>query len=408
MARVVSNLLAPLRQWRTTNRLAALEKNIRQNPVDLPARVEAAGIYCKQLAVAPAEAAVDPQEAVGRAADHLAGVLEASDDPFFLHNAVNTAVGPALYYRLPDLCAQYMRKIGLHEECLREFDSKSEFEERATQYHLANALILLKATGHSNSAQKLFDEAVNLEYPSGSTKRPIKWTRIDQTPAVYIEGLEAKPFWERDAGRPALATILEESYKEIMQDVAEFTGDSLAGLRKAAGEVPAYPALVKDGAGAWDMLQLYCNKIWQPEACELAPRTSKLLREHLPSAGIPYVHYNTEEAVFLYLAPKTVVHLHNGGSNVPINLSFGLTGSQGNSLEVGGEVRPFQDGVVNAFDDSFDHRVWNDGDKHRWVLVVRTMHPQLVEAPNTYFKRAFTRRTCFEAWSAAEEERWLK
>jgi len=157
-----------------------------------------------------------------------------------------------------------------------------------------------------------------------------------------------------------------------------------------------------DGGGAWDMLQLYSGRRWHEEACALAPRASALLRARLPSADVPYVHYNTEEAVLFLLAPGSHVRLHNGGSNVPINVSLGLVGCSGTWLEVAGEARALRDGAVVCFDDGSDHRVWNEGTEERWVLTVRMMHPQLAAEPGRYFSRAFTRRTCFEAW---DEER---
>merc|ERR1712224_628494 len=64
-----------------------------------------------------------------------------------------------------------------------------------------------------------------------------------------------------------------------------------------------------------------------------APRTAKLLQRHLPSSKLPYIHYNTEEVVFFLLAPGSSVRLHNGGSNVPLNLSLGLRGCADNFID---------------------------------------------------------------------------
>ena len=88
--------------------------------------------------------------------------LEASEDAEFLHHVLTSAVGPRLFYQLPKLTARpgragqgrrpstafllrrrYMRKIALSPGCLedgsprrtsasQEFQSRSEFEERAT------------------------------------------------------------------------------------------------------------------------------------------------------------------------------------------------------------------------------------------------------------------------------------
>ena len=46
----------------------------------------------------------------------------------------------------------------------------------------------------------------------------------------------------------------------------------------------------------------------------------------------------SQEVVLFLLTPGSKVRLHNGGSNAPINLSLGLTGSAGAFLEVAGEV----------------------------------------------------------------------
>ena len=45
-----------------------------------------------------------------------------------------------------------------------------------------------------------------------------------------------------------------------------------------------------------------------------------------------------QEVVLFLLTPGSKVRLHNGGSNAPINLSLGLTGSNGAFLEVSGEA----------------------------------------------------------------------
>ncbi|CAJ1337292.1 unnamed protein product, partial [Effrenium voratum] len=119
--------------------------------------------------------------------------------------------------------------------------------------------------------------------------------------------------------------------------------------------------LVEKSDGVWDMLQLYSSRKWDEEACDLMPRTARLLQQHLPTADVPYIHYNTEEVVLFLLTPGSSVRLHNGGSNAPINLSLGLKGSSGAFLEVAGEARPFEDGKVVAFDDGSDHRVWHQG-----------------------------------------------
>ena len=364
--------LRAVRSWAQELRLAALERRIRQDPTDLGRRVAAAAQLCRL-------------SELDRAVPHLEAVLSASDDAGFLHHALTSAVGPKLFYQLPKLTAKFMRKIALTGECMEEFGSRSEFEERATVYHLANALVILKAAGEMQAASELFEEAKELVWQG---KRPITWQSIQQTPAVHISGLSHRPFW---SPKPPLADVLQENYPAILQEFAQLQ-------QRREERLAAYPNLVE--SGVWDMLQLYSGRRWNPGPCELMPFTAALLQQHLPSADVPYIHYNSEEVVVFLLSPGTKVRLHNGGSNVPINLSLGLVGCSGSFCEVAGTPQPFEDGRVIAFDDGSDHRVWHDGAQERWVLTVRVLHPELVADPRRFFCRAFTRRTCFEAWDA--------
>eukprot|EP00439_Symbiodinium_sp_Y106_P023599 s3796_g2.t2 len=192
------------------------------------------------------------------------------------------------------------------------------------------------------------------------------------------------------------------TYRFIQMDHFPTIQQELLALRQKSVSYPAYPNLVEQ-SGVWDMLQLYVGRQWNQDACALMPSTAALLQQHLPSTDVPYIHYNSEEVVVLDSAEqgdpgRKPCERHNGGSNVPVNLSLGLAGCGGSFCEVAGEVKAFEDGKVLAFDDGSDHRVWHDGKEERWVLTLRQLHPELQADPQRYFCRAFTWRTCFEAW----------
>ncbi|CAE7438935.1 Ankrd28, partial [Symbiodinium necroappetens] len=180
-------------------------------------------------------------------------LLKASEDAEFLHQALTSAVGPRLFYQLPKLTARYMRKIALSPGCLEEFQSRSEFEERATPYHFANALIILKAAGETQAASELFEEARAVAWQG---QRPITWDSLQQTPAVHISGLTHRPFW--DPTQLPLAQKLKDHFPIIQQE--------LLALRQKSVSYPAYPNLVEQ-SGVWDMLQLYVGRQWNEDAC---------------------------------------------------------------------------------------------------------------------------------------------
>jgi len=378
-------LLAAAKRRYAEGQIASLTRQLNVDVNNHSLRRSVVDWHCKRADVAPEV----EEEALQEVKQHLEVLLRECRDVLLLHDVLCQAVGPKLFYKMPTTIAQCMRKIGLDKMCMDEFGTRSCFEERATQYHVANALNILKACGENDAAKELFQEALELEWEG---KKPITWTSMQQTPAVHIGGLEHLPFWD-NGRRPQLAYRLEDLWEPVQQDLNAL----LKVTRPDGNSIPAYPALVS-GAGDWDMLQLYVNKKWDDHALALLPRSRHLLRGLLPSADLPYVHYNTEEVVLFRLTPGSKVRLHNGGSNVPINMSLGLRGCEGSWIEVAGEARPFQEGKVVCFDDGSDHRVWHDGEQDRWVLVVRAMHPDLVSEPRRYFRQAFTRRTCFESW----------
>ncbi|CAJ1402961.1 unnamed protein product [Effrenium voratum] len=124
--------------------LALLERRLRQRPENV-LRAKAASLYC--LSAEAESGSSERGWLFGEAQRHLEKILQSSEDPQYLHFVLTSAVGAKNFYQLPQLTAQFMRKIALHRDCMEEFRTRSEFEERASSYHLANALAILKARG---------------------------------------------------------------------------------------------------------------------------------------------------------------------------------------------------------------------------------------------------------------------
>eukprot|EP00438_Fugacium_kawagutii_P032710 Skav227355 [mRNA] locus=scaffold3194:11205:11834:- [translate_table: standard] len=189
--------------------------------------------------------------------------------------------------QLYPLIARFAIALARHEECLSEFDWKGELQERGSMLHYETALQLLKSVNHMAKAQQIFDEAVSLERGG---RKMIGWTKLWQTPSVYVRGLRPVTAWWEPRDLP-LAQILEENAATIRSELQEL-------LEKGGHMVvdPAYPRLTS--IGDWDVIRLYHDKRWDPAAVALAPKTTELLRDKLPgvSNGLPYIHHNTEEA----------------------------------------------------------------------------------------------------------------
>ena len=78
------------------------------------------------------------------------------------------------------------------------------------------------------------------------------------------------------------------------------------------------------------------------------------------------------------------VRPHTGPTNAKLTLHYGLDVPSGPSgralLRVGSEPSPYravEEGRTIAFDDSFEHEVWQNGSRARTTLVLHVRHPDL-------------------------------
>ena len=62
--------------------------------------------------------------------------------------------------------------------------------------------------------------------------------------------------------------------------------------------------------------------------------------------------------------------------------------------------RPWEEGKVLVLDDSFEHEVWNDGDKQRIVLIVDIWHPDFSEKEVLFMERMREARRAKEGTSS--------
>ena len=89
------------------------------------------------------------------------------------------------------------------------------------------------------------------------------------------------------------------------------------------------------------------------------------------------------KAQFSTMAPGVHVRPHTGPTNAKLTLHYGLAVPDGSSstagarMRVADEVRPFVQGGLLAFDDSFEHEVWQGGSTPRTTLVLHVAHPGL-------------------------------
>jgi len=187
------------------------------------------------------------------------------------------------------------------------------------------------------------------------------YERDDQRPAMYVRGLEARP-WHDTACKPWIAD-LEANTETIRRE--------LLALRDVPHFRPQVHNIVEDGG--WNAFYLYTYGGRVHANCRRCPETARLLERAsgLGTAGMAY---------FSALTPGAHIEPHYGPTNVRLRCHLGLIVPEGCRMRVSGEETRWREGEAFLLDDSFDHEVWNESAHTRVVLIVDSWHPGLSEA----------------------------
>jgi len=187
---------------------------------------------------------------------------------------------------------------------------------------------------------------------------------------MTVPGLETTPWWSPDAFGPpyrahlgAFSTLRETLLAEFHENAHRIDFGNKA-------ETGYY------GANAGWRIFVFLDEA----ACEVAratrlfPETARLLRAMRAEDLVAKCHFSV-------LKPGARIAVHCGAVNYELRLHYGLDVPQGDiAMTVGGETRPWRDGVASIFDDTFPHEVWNNTDQDRFILHCRLLHPGLSAA----------------------------
>lgn len=118
------------------------------------------------------------------------------------------------------------------------------------------------------------------------------------------------------------------------------------------------------------------------KACEVMPRTCKLLRSRPEVAGPPpassWKGSQSNGVALFRLRPGSRLKPHTGPANYRLYCHLGLVVPPGPWLRVGpGVEREWREGEALCFDDSYVHEAWHNGTEDRYVMMVSYWHPDL-------------------------------
>ena len=188
-----------------------------------------------------------------------------------------------------------------------------------------------------------------------------------QRPEHLDPDLASKP-WHDTCAFP-WCKVLEQHFEQIRREVQATMADESA-WPLVVGQV-----VLTEGVGAWRELVMLGPGSERGRSC--CPITASLL-DRVPAAkNLADCMGSCGNAIFARLAPGTHLKPHCGPTNARLTCHFGIDIPSGCGIRVGTETRCWEEGKCLVFDDSWEHEVWNNGDRDRVVLLVNFWHPDM-------------------------------
>lgn len=178
-----------------------------------------------------------------------------------------------------------------------------------------------------------------------------------QRPTIlYLDGFDDRA-WHDPKEHP-VTRILEEASSTIRSEFFERT--------PAPERWPEYSTGVAERK--WRACWFYRHGRRLGETAALYPRTSALIDAHSGPGG-PLA--STLGDCFLSrLEAGGRIPPHNGLCNISLVCHLALSVPERCGIRVGAESRSWEEGGCLLFDDTFEHEVWNESDRDRYVLVL--------------------------------------
>lgn len=148
----------------------------------------------------------------------------------------------------------------------------------------------------------------------------------------------------------------------------------------------------KPGPGTW-MVYLFNHMGVDVEGVRNAcPQTAAVLRALPRHCAV----YPWGDMLFSAMSAHSRLQPHCSIDNLRVRIHLGITVPKHTGIRVGSETRTWVEGRCLAFEDSFEHEVWNQSDARRIVLIADLWHPDLtdveIEALTAGFCKSQVRR----------------
>ena len=158
--------------------------------------------------------------------------------------------------------------------------------------------------------------------------------------------------WHDPADYP-FTQVLVDGYPAIRRELEQ--------LDKSKFQVWHQTELYKfTDAASWRVFGLVGFGEKNLEHCALCPETTRVV-EQIPGLTT---------AGFSWFSPGTHLDPHLGFTNDVLRCHLGVIVPEGCAIRVGTDARPWREGQVMVFDDTYEHEAWNHGESDRFILLL--------------------------------------
>ena len=198
----------------------------------------------------------------------------------------------------------------------------------------------------------------------------------DQHPKYpCFPGLRHKPW--HDARDFEAARVLEENFDAIREEAVTLADAARVDYSSVLRNNPV--------PRTWTVYLFYHLGIDVEPVTGACPKTLAVLNR-MPRAC---TSYTWGDFVFSAMNGGTHLRPHYSIDNLRVRLHMGITIPEQCSLRVGTESRTWSEGKCLAFEDSFQHEVWNRSGSRRIVLIADLWHPDLTDIEVRALSAAF-------------------
>jgi aspartate beta-hydroxylase len=211
---------------------------------------------------------------------------------------------------------------------------------------------------------------------------------------MYVPGLPPQAFYSREdfvwaAKLEAATEMIRAELLNVLQEQRGFA--PYVNYAEGTHEAEVWKDINK--SYDWSTFHLYRHGERIEENCARCPGTAALLE----SIDLMRVPGYGPEAMFSVLKPHSRIPPHYGTVNGRLIVHLPLIVPENcGALRAAGEARPWHEGELMIFDDSFEHEAWNDSDETRVVLIFDTWNPHLTPIEREAFSRVLVTAQKFE------------